>query len=119
MKEPAMIDVSCPKCGRKFGWFGTMKDRPPCPRCQHQLPQAELDEAELRMADLRRRIDTHPKDAKDRDLMEMRKLAGLTLRQAAAQLGIAPSELSDYEWCRKPLPPEMAEKMSETYGCGG
>jgi hypothetical protein len=34
----SFIDVTCPKCGRKHGWLGEMKDRPPCPKCKHQVP---------------------------------------------------------------------------------
>lgn len=41
---PSFIDVSCPKCGRKHGWFGELKDRPACPGCKHQVPYSAEDE---------------------------------------------------------------------------
>lgn len=37
----AFIDVSCPKCGKKFGWFGSPANRPPCPKCRHEISHTE------------------------------------------------------------------------------
>ena len=45
----SFIDARCPKCDRKQGWFGDLKDRPPGPKCGHQVPKAELDAAEAEM----------------------------------------------------------------------
>lgn len=39
----AHIDVSCEKCGRRFGWFGLVKDQPRCPRCHYRPAQSDLD----------------------------------------------------------------------------
>lgn len=39
---PAFVDGTCPKCQMRFGWSGDMIDRPPCPKCGHQLPREEL-----------------------------------------------------------------------------
>lgn len=39
-----MIDVVCPKCCRRYGWVGKLKDRPKCPRCGHYIPAADLTE---------------------------------------------------------------------------
>lgn len=44
----SFIDVSCPKCGRKHGWFGSLYERPPCPKCGHQVPYNEEDELALK-----------------------------------------------------------------------
>lgn len=47
---PSFIDVCCPKCGKKYGWFGEMSNRPPCPKCKHQVPYDpdDPDEKEMR-----------------------------------------------------------------------
>jgi len=37
----AMMDATCPRCKKKFGWRGTFLTRPPCPRCGHDIPQAQ------------------------------------------------------------------------------
>jgi predicted nucleic acid-binding Zn-ribbon protein len=50
---PAFNDASCPKCGRRFGWVGEMIDRPPCPKCGHQIPKEELQEADEEMEKFR------------------------------------------------------------------
>jgi PHP family Zn ribbon phosphoesterase len=34
------FDASCPKCKRRYGWSGTVKDRPPCPKCGYRVPPA-------------------------------------------------------------------------------
>jgi len=31
------FDGHCPKCRKKIGWYGTFKDRPPCPKCGHAV----------------------------------------------------------------------------------
>jgi len=40
---PAFIDGTCPKCKKRFGWVGEITDRPPCPKCGHQIPKEELE----------------------------------------------------------------------------
>lgn len=30
-----MFDDTCPKCRKRFGWRGTIFDKPPCPKCGH------------------------------------------------------------------------------------
>lgn len=50
---PAHNRVSCPKCGRRFGFFGELKECPPCPGCKHQIPldSWEHDEKIMREAE--------------------------------------------------------------------
>jgi uncharacterized Zn finger protein (UPF0148 family) len=43
-----MIDATCPKCGRRFGWQGKMVDRPDC-TCGHNFPKAELEAADAEL----------------------------------------------------------------------
>lgn len=47
----AFNDGQCPKCGKRFGWTGKVSDRPPCPKCGHQLPKEELEAADKQMED--------------------------------------------------------------------
>lgn len=37
----AFLDATCPKCRNRFGWMATtdtLMERPPCPKCGHQIP---------------------------------------------------------------------------------
>ena len=114
----AMIDVSCPKCGRRFGWCGEMINRPPCPRCGHQLPREELEKADAEMKAMQEMLLTHPRDASADMRRKQRIAAGLTLMQAAKLLGLSMTELSRIE--RGVMLPDetLLAKMSEVYGVG-
>jgi len=85
-----IIDAQC-KCGKRLGWSGTMRNRPACPACGHRPPQAELDAAADQMDAVRERLRTYPGNASAGMRRQQRVDAGLTLRQAAKLLGIAPS----------------------------
>jgi endogenous inhibitor of DNA gyrase (YacG/DUF329 family) len=37
-----MCDATCPQCGKRIGWSGEPKDRPPCSRCGHKVDPAVL-----------------------------------------------------------------------------
>ncbi len=116
---PAMIDAQCPKCRRRFGWHGDLTDRPACPRCGHQLPAAELAADQRRFeADLHALI-THPRDATPALRKRQRELAGLTLKQAARQIGCTPRTLEDCEAGSGMPSPGMLADMARVYGCGG
>lgn len=39
------------KCGHRFGWFGTMLDRPPCPKCGHKPSAEQLARDHARILD--------------------------------------------------------------------
>lgn len=115
----AMMDASCPKCGKRFGWHGHVTDRPPCPRCAHQIPRADLEAEAGKIDEFMRLYDTHPKDASPADLAAMRKMSGLTVGQVARQLGL-PDRVEPVEWeagRRRPTV-EQCERLSELYGCG-
>ena len=114
----AMIDATCSKCGRRIGWYGTIADRPACPRCGHRPPRAELDAAEAEMQAFRDRLATHPRNA-DADTRRQQRLdAGLTLRQAAKLLNTTPTNLSAIEQGTAIPSTEMADRMAEVYGMG-
>ncbi len=114
----AMIDAQCPKCRKRFGWCGTMKGMPACPRCGFRRPQAELDSDEKEMEDFRELLRTHPSKATCPQRQRQRIMAGLSLRQAAKQMGIAHSLLSDYEHGRAEPPAEITTQMATLYGVG-
>lgn len=41
---PAANDATCPKCHHRFGWFGEVTDKPPCPECGQKPNTKELFE---------------------------------------------------------------------------
>ncbi len=44
-----MIDAQCPKCKHRYGWTGELVHKPPCPRCGHQVPRAQLEADQRRL----------------------------------------------------------------------
>lgn len=75
----AFIDARCPKCKGHVGWYGSVLDRPPCPKCGHQIPQDQLEIDRNHMDEFRKLLATRAKDASTQDLRVKRKAAGLTL----------------------------------------
>ena len=49
------FDATCINCGKRFGWFGELKDKPPCPKCGHKniLPESE----QKRLDDLEKKLE--------------------------------------------------------------
>jgi hypothetical protein len=37
------FDATC-KCGKRIGWSGEYKDRPPCPKCGAPAPELDPEE---------------------------------------------------------------------------
>ena len=93
MTSTAMSDVSCPKCRKRFGWRGDLKDRPPCPRCGHQVDAAVLAADQACLDEFATLLATLPGDATPSMLMRKRQLAGLSIGQAAVRLEISRSTL--------------------------
>lgn len=110
-----MIDVQCP-CGKRFGWSGRFRDRPPCPRCGKRPSQESLEETDRKMDHDRQLFETNPQRATLEQLREQRVKAGLGLRQAAKVLGISAVLLSDVENGRTHLVPDLAMAMAKAYG---
>jgi hypothetical protein len=111
----AFIDVRCPECDRKFGWFGEFIDRPPCPKCGHRLPKSELEEIQAKMDEQERLMELRLADGTIEDRRLKRVQSGLTLRQAAKLAGIVASRLSNYENGREDLTPEELAKLDALY----
>ena len=59
---PAFNDARCPKCQRKLGWTGELKDCPPCPTCGHQIPPESWDDTEKEMEAARKKLLEIPDD---------------------------------------------------------
>lgn len=58
-----MFDASCPKCKKRFGWAGTILDKPACPRCGHidKPSQKDIDELNKAEEELRQEmLKDHP-----------------------------------------------------------
>ncbi len=77
-----------------------------------------MDAVEAEMAEMERLIFTHPKDLGHEDWSKQRVRAGLTGRQAAAQMQMEPRLLADIENGRVKPTEAQLESMSQTYGCG-
>jgi DNA-binding XRE family transcriptional regulator len=94
----AFIDVSCAKCGKKFGWFGLVVERPPCPRCGDRPAPADLERDQAAMNDFRELLAELRQANPGWDQWRKARIAaGLTLRQAARLLEVAPMTLSEIE----------------------
>lgn len=57
-----------------------------------------------------------PKESAASILRTLRREQGRSLRTAAADIGVAPSQLSRLERGQRGLAPEMSEKLSDYYG---
>ena len=113
----AFMDAECPRCKARIGWYGRAVDRPPCPRCGHQVDRAALerDQAEMDafrelLAELRQANPGWDKWQK------ARVAAGLTLRQAAKLLEVAPATLSEIERGQARPSEALAGRMARCYG---
>jgi DNA-binding transcriptional regulator YiaG len=119
---PSFFDATCGKCGRRFGWCGEFADKPACPRCGYDHSRPKDKASDAKDAETIRKtmayLKLHPRDATPAQLIEMRRLSGLTFGQAARRLGCGHEALMDIEDGKAALPADLAGKMAELYGCG-
>lgn len=114
----AFYDATCPKCKSHIGWFGRLTDRPAC-KCGHQIPRAELDQAESKMEEFRTLMATSPHKADGETLRKQRLAAGLTLGQAVKVLGVSGLTLAGLSRVEQGVekPSErLASAMAKAYG---
>jgi predicted nucleic-acid-binding Zn-ribbon protein len=57
---PSMIDASCPKCGKRFGWTGSMVNKPACPKCGYRDSQEDLAAADAAMKTFEELLASRP-----------------------------------------------------------
>jgi DNA-binding XRE family transcriptional regulator len=112
---PAMIDVSCRKCGKRYGFAGRLTDCPACPKCGAEPDRAGLESDQKYLDELRVLMRSRPKQT---NCSRQRTAAGLSLRQAAKLLGIEPRALADVENGRADLSADLAARMAEVYDVG-
>jgi ribosome-binding protein aMBF1 (putative translation factor) len=117
VSETAFIDAVCPRCKARIGWHGRVIDRPACHRCGHQVPQADLQHDQDEMDNARKVLEElhQAKPGWDK-WRKARVMAGLTLRQAAKQLGTDATTLSGIERGQTIPSDELATRMRECYG---
>lgn len=113
----AFIDAQCPKCRTKIGWYGRVVDRPACHRCGHRTDAADLEHDQAEMDNFRRLLaelrQANPGRGK---WQKARVAAGLTLRQAAKLLEVAPTTLSEIERGENRPSQALADRMARCYG---
>src|SRR4051794_15854977 len=112
---PAMIDVSCRKCGKRYGFTGRLTDCPACPKCGAEPDRARLESDQKHLDELRALMRARPTRA---NCSRQRTAAGLSLGQAAKLLGIEPRALADVENGRAYLSADLAAGMAEVYDVG-
>ena len=119
MGEITFFDASCQKCQRKFGWQGTVLDRPPCPRCGFQIPAEKLQHDAEEIAAFRELLKELRQANPGWDKWQKARVAaGLTLRQAAKLLEVAPTTLSEIERGQNRPSEALAGRMARCYEGG-
>ncbi len=116
--DRALMDATCPKCRQHIGWYGTVLERPACPRCGHRIDKAALQADHDKVAEFRRLLALDPHKAAGADLRAQRIVSGLTLRQAATLLDLAPTGLSRFEQGIDKPDDALATKIGKVYGMG-
>jgi hypothetical protein len=110
---PAMFDVQCRGCGKRYGFAGErLTGCPPCPRCGREPAAVALAKDHAEIERFKELLRTRPSRAVCGD---QRVKAGLTLRQAAKLLGVQPIDLAAVENGRAVLSSDLANKMVEVY----
>jgi len=113
---PAFYDARCPRWGRRVGWFGELKDRPAC-RCGHRPPDSELQADQQEMDAFRQLLaELQWADPAWDKCLKARVAAGLTLRQAAKLLEVAPETLAQIERGEGRPSQALAEWMAHCSG---
>lgn len=111
-----MIDVSCPKCRRRFGWAGRVVDRPPCPRCGFMPARADLEHDQQQLNDFRELLSELQTANPGWDKWQKARVAaGLTLRQASELIGMSAADLSAVERGEVKPSDEAAARMRQLY----
>jgi DNA-binding XRE family transcriptional regulator len=115
----AFMDAACPRCHKRFGWHGRVVDRPPCPRCGHNLDRAQLEQDQYQIDQFRELLAELRQANPNWDKWQRARVAaGLTLRQAAKILEVAPQTLAEIERGENRPSEALATRMARCYDGG-
>lgn len=121
---PAFVDITCTRCGRRYGYLGEPASPPPCTHCGYVPPVSSADVAAVedfkrqlvRLADektvkMAMARATAP-NVSGHKLQRLRLDACLTFGQVARGSGIAVERIAAFEGDRvKPTPEELLRIM--------
>ncbi|HVP10930.1 MAG TPA: hypothetical protein VMV94_07030 [Phycisphaerae bacterium] len=111
-----MCDAKCKKCGRHFGWSGSVQDAPSCPRCGAKLSQDDLEHDQAVIDEFRQFLRERPaRTGAMAYWNRARFAAGLSTGQAAGLLGVPLSELVAINEGRADPLPAFAAQMRRVY----
>jgi len=116
-ESKGFVDATCRSCRKRIGWFGRLVDQPACPRCGWKPHRASLEAAQAEMDQFHQMLSELRNATPGWEHWRKARIsAGLTLRQAAKILDVAPSYLSAVEGCHE-LPSEaLVGRMVLCYG---
>ena len=110
------MDASCRRCKARIGWYGRATDMPACNRCGHRPDVAELEHDQEEMSNFRQLLAELRQANPGWDKWKKARVAaGLTLRQAAKLLEVAPTTLSEIERCENKPSEFLAARMAACY----
>ncbi len=53
-------DATCPKCGKRIGWVGNLRDKPACPKCGFRDSQEELERVDKMLEEMEQKMLGNP-----------------------------------------------------------
>ena len=112
----AFIDACCKRCHARIGWYGTVLEHPGCPRCGWKPAPETLQSDHQKMVNFRELLTELRQANPGWDKWQKSRVAaGLTLRQAAKLLEVAPTTLSEIERGQNRPSEELAGRMARCY----
>lgn len=113
----AFIDAACKRCHARIGWYGTVLEHPGCHRCGWKPNPETLKADHEEMVNFRELLAELRQANPGWDKWQKARVAaGLTLRQAAKLLEVAPTTLSEIERGETRPSEALAGRMARCYG---
>jgi len=101
----AFIDVTCPHCGKRFGWRGEVDGpAPPCPACGKDLGE-----------DVEKEKPLAPQTMTAEGFFKARRAAGVSFGQAANHLRLSDRQLEAIEEGLAPPSKAAVKRMENLY----
>ena len=110
------MDATCPRCGKRIGWYGDVSDRPPCGGCGHQISPEATAADQAAMDEFREILAGKAGEGDGPTLARNRELAGLSVGQAAKLLRIPRSVLERIESGESTPGQDLRDLMGQIYG---